>query len=103
MMECSIRAGVREKCISTHRGRKRKGMRTSRTNGIKRVEREVTTVKYGTVKDTEVCGICKGCNAKSSAWRKANRERVNWVKSKAVPLHAMEALGGERRNSSYSF
>jgi hypothetical protein len=25
------------------------------------------------------------------------------VKSKAVPLHAMEALGGERRYSSYSF
>jgi hypothetical protein len=25
------------------------------------------------------------------------------VKSKAVPLHAMEALGGERRCSSYSF
>jgi hypothetical protein len=24
-------------------------------------------------------------------------------KSKAVPLHAMEALGGERRYSSYSF
>jgi hypothetical protein len=25
------------------------------------------------------------------------------VKSKAVPLHAMEALGGEKRYSSYSF
>jgi hypothetical protein len=29
---------------------------------------------------------------------------VFWdVKGKAVPLHAMEALGGERRYSSYSF
>jgi hypothetical protein len=27
----------------------------------------------------------------------------NTAKSKAVPLHAMEALGGERRYSSYSF
>jgi hypothetical protein len=28
---------------------------------------------------------------------------VGEKKSKAVPLHAMEALGGERRYSSYSF
>jgi hypothetical protein len=27
----------------------------------------------------------------------------NIKKGKAVPLHAMEALGGERRYSSYSF
>jgi hypothetical protein len=90
--------GVREKCISTHRGWKWKGMRTSRTNGIKRVEREVTTVKNGTVKDTEVCGICKGCNAKSGAWRKANRERVNWVQSKKVKQSRYtpwRRLGGE--------
>jgi hypothetical protein len=42
-------------------------MRTPRTNRIKKNEREVSTAKDGTVKDTEVCGICKGCNPKLTA------------------------------------
>jgi hypothetical protein len=40
-----------------------------------------------------------------TAWAMAwPRKYVNWeTKSKAVPLHAMVALGGERKYSPYSF
>jgi hypothetical protein len=37
------------------------------------------------------------------AIRRVQEKQVKVKKGKAVPLHAMEAFGGERRYSSYSF
>jgi hypothetical protein len=36
-------------------------------------------------------------------WRLSYNQELYQLYSKAVPLHAMEALGGERRYSTYSF
>jgi hypothetical protein len=52
------------------------------------------------------------CDCVTGEWRKLHNEELHNLysspdiiksKSKAVPLHAMEAFGGERRYSSYSF